>query len=464
MGKFDGPLEVGKNHVVGKESNNFRGERKECNPSQRNSIPFFNRPFVFTRRFPSSNIIGLLLKKQGKQQFEPDKLVLGLPSPKCLHRDSSMLFLDNKYYQGYKNEKTYRIRFGPCPSGSTVFAMDEEMMMEAPAPSVTVGGSGKIGIKNVDDSSKPDAEQFKLVRAYKVTFDSTGTTDGGLMFRAGMSIRDDTGETDVTNSEGESVQGPAVKGSYVFVGGADGVWKLQFGGNDPGIDLAGGFGVADDHFDGGNDATMSLSGSFGDTQYRITAADPKAMGDADDDWSIGVSHSINTIKVGVGMDSEDGLAIGVGTDLSGVSTFVYWSKSEHDMATITFAPSTNPAFPDRSVGASQEYSGLGVKASMSAGEGATFSIGYSTLKLEQADLRSGSIIHQDDPTGNTKTKLIEVDFSYDLDGGATLTAGIDKKDAGSISPVYESLQGALNGFAVQSTDTTTLETVIAFSF
>ena len=107
--------------------------------------------------------------------------------------------------------------------------MDEGMMMEK-APSVAVGGSGKIGIRNEDDSSEPDAEQFKLVRAYKVTFDSTGTTDGGLMFGAGMSIRDDTTET----ADG----GPVVKGSHVFVGGADGSWKLQFGGNDPGIDLA----------------------------------------------------------------------------------------------------------------------------------------------------------------------------------------------------------------------------------
>ena len=59
------------------------------------------------------------------------------------------------------------------------------MMMEAPAPYVSVGGSGKIGIKNVDDSSKPDDVQFKLIRPYKVTFDSTGTTDGGLMFVQG---------------------------------------------------------------------------------------------------------------------------------------------------------------------------------------------------------------------------------------------------------------------------------------
>ena len=340
--------------------------------------------------------------------------------------------------------------------------MDEGMMMEK-VPSVAVGGSGKIGIRNEDDSSKPDDEQFKLVRAYKVTFDSTGTTDGGLMFGAGMSIRDDTGEEDK----------PVVRGSYVFVGGADGSWKLQFGGNDPGIDLAGGFGVADDHFGGGDDATIALSGSFGDTNFRITAADPgtdieipartvnfelpanSAARDAYDaavkakanenDWSVGVSHSINTISVGVGMDSEDGLAIGVGTDLSGVSTFFYWSKSEFSDAIIHY-----DADPNNDNTASQENTGLGVKASMSAGEDAIFSVGYSTLKFEQ----DGRGVAFD---GTAKTKLIEVDFTYDLGGGATLSAGIDKKDE-------ESLIAGSGAATVVPKDTTTLEAAIAFSF
>ena len=355
-------------------------------------------------------------------------------------------------------------------SGSMAFAMeegamDEEMMMEK-APSVAVGGSGKIGIKNVDDSSKPDAEQFQLVRAYKVTFDSTGTTDGGLMFGAGMSIRDDTTET----SDG----GPVVRGSYVFVGGSDGSWKLQFGGNDPGIDLAGGFGVADDHFGGGDDATVALSGTFGNTSFRITTADPGAAteipvranyGDPpsgtefeaykaalaakanENDWSIGVSHSINAISVGVGMDSESGLAIGVGTDLSGVSTFLYWSKSEFKDVTVNYTE--NPDGTSDAT-ANQENTGLGVKASMSAGEGATFSVGYSTRKLEQ-DANAPNF------DGTAKTKLIEVDFTYDLGGGATLEAGIAKKDAEKVT------QGTSVGIITPS-DTTTLEAAIAFSF
>ena len=335
-------------------------------------------------------------------------------------------------------------------------------------PSVSVGGSGKIGIRNVDDSSKPDDGQFKLVRAYRVTFDSTGTTDGGLMFGAGMSIRDDTTET----ADG----GPVVKGSHVFVGGADGSWKLQFGGNDPGIDLAGGFGVADDHFGGGDDATIALSGSFGNTSYRITTADPGtsievpvritgfslphnfAARDAyaaavaakanENDWSVGVSHSINTISVGVGMDSEDGLAIGVGTELSGVSTFVYWSKSEFKNVTVDYSSNSNGDFDVR---ASQENTGLGVKASMSAGEDATFSVAYSTRKLEQ-----DAPVGKND--GTAKTKLIEVDFSYDLGGGVTLNASIDKKNE-------ESLETNNVGHTVLvPKDTTTLEAAIAFSF
>ncbi|MCY4100860.1 MAG: hypothetical protein OXF46_08050 [Rhodobacteraceae bacterium] len=248
-------------------------------------------------------------------------------------------------------------------TGTMALAMDEDAMdemMEAPAPSVSVGGSAAIGIINEDDDND-DTEDFKLIREYKVSFSSSGTTDGGLMFGAGIAI-EDTHDDDPHQS---------VKGASVYVGSSDGSWKLQFGDNDPGIDLAGGFGVADDHFGGEDNEDIALSGAFGNTSYRISVADPEATGDADNDWSVGVSHSINTINVGVGMDSEDGLAIGVGTDLSGVSTFVYWSKSEFKNVEV-FDPTDDA---NDEIYTSQENTGLGVKASMSAGEGATFSVG-----------------------------------------------------------------------------------------
>ena len=190
-------------------------------------------------------------------------------------------------------------------------AMDKDMMMEAPAPSVTLAGSGEMGFESVDDGDDA-TEDFKLIRAYKVAFSSSSTTDGGLVFGAGMSIRDDTTEENM----------PVTKGSHVYIGSADGSWKLQFGGNDPGIDLAGGIGVADDNFGGEDDESIALSGSIEGASYRITMARPDASGAADGDWSIGASYAINDISVGVGMDSESGLAIGVGTELAGLSTSV----------------------------------------------------------------------------------------------------------------------------------------------
>ena len=366
-------------------------------------------------------------------------------------------------------------------SGSMAFAMEEgamdEEMMEAPAPSVTVGGSASIGIKNVDDNNEA-TEDFKLIREYKVTFASSGTTDGGLMFGAGMSIIDE-------HEGGDDVK--AVGGSHVYVGGADGSWKLQFGGNDPGIDLAGGFGVADDHFGGEDNAAIALSGSFGGTSYRISMADPgiavpalavaaadgsgpftnyKARTDAmkaNDDWSAGVSHSLNNINVGVGMDSESGIAIGVGTDLSGVSTFLYWSKSEFKNVDLNPAMGNTPAGTtpteteaDIELG-TQENTGLGVKATVPAGEGASFSVGYSTHKLEQKSNTAANVGYN----GTPKTKLIEVDFSYDLGGGATLSAGIDKQDTETITT---DATNPTNPSTITPSDKTTLELKIAMSF
>ena len=361
--------------------------------------------------------------------------------------------------------------------GGASYAMDEDSMdkdmgMEAPAPSVSIGGSATIGIQNKDDDNDA-TEDFLLVREYKVTFDSSGTTDGGLMFGAGISI-EDTHDDDPGN---------AVNGAKVYVGGADGVWKLQFGGNDPGIDLAGGFGAADDKFGGEDDETIALSGSFGGTSYRISMADPginvpalaagytkddydarkKAM-DMNDDWSLGVSHSLSNINIGVGMDSEDGLALGAGTDFSGVNTFIYWSKAEFkdvDVNPAIVADSSDPTKEAESAIelATQEYSGIGVKASMAAGEGASFSVGYSTMKLEQSinNTADGANVGYN---GTAKTKLIEVDFSYDLGGGATFNAGIDKKDEESIMvPVNVTEASTLS-----TKDTTTLEATVSMSF
>ena len=107
------------------------------------------------------------------------------------------------------------------------------------------------------------------------------------------------------------------------------------------------------------------------------------------------------------MDSGKGLALGVGTELSGVGLNLYYSKSEQENFTGVVG--------GKDMMETQENTGLGVKASMAAGEGASVSVAYSTLKKEMM--------------GDSMTdKKIEVDFSYDLGGGATLQASVDKND------------------------------------
>ncbi|MYJ87912.1 MAG: hypothetical protein F4044_09385 [Rhodobacteraceae bacterium] len=80
--------------------------------------------------------------------------------------------------------------------------------------------------------------------------------------------------------------------------GADGTWKLKFGGNDPGIDVDGIIGVASENgmFDGGDNTQIGFEGAFGETSYRLTVADPQeadnSQGDGDGRSVSGTSSMI----------------------------------------------------------------------------------------------------------------------------------------------------------------------------
>ncbi len=588
------------------------------------------------------------------------------------------LVLVSLYYQGQREMKKFIVFLSSVALvGSVSYAMDEEaaegemmdeaVAMEASAPSVKVSGSAALGIKSVDDGNDA-TEDFSLINEYKVSFSSNGTTDGGLVFGAGISI-EDTHDKDPEKS---------VNSSHVFIGSSDGSWKLQIGGNDPGIDLVGGIGIAGDHLQGDGykfkdrsdikdvpnlnwsseydeDATIGLSGSFGAAAFRITMSDPSnsvpprmkkeytkvlereivytedgyiedgkatpslsssapaninpiivgdgffdsdgklktsfgtsfdaisavnhsgnspiditgnvlpmepsiewdttgncgvgrvdyytttaavtvdgvsldpgvysaekfndltdaqkrtalgldanagipeatknyyTVGKKDGDkiiqdnicrtnaqdphetaymagdtyidavlgwtagntneyyvakqmnnqWSAGFTYALDTINIGVGMDSGKGLALSLGSKLSGVDVSAYYSKSEIGDLLIGYS------FPEPTtlseVLGTRESNGLGVKASMSAGEGAKFSVAYSKVDMEdKADKREYKSFDS-----NSEKKKIEIDFTYDLGGGASLQAGIDKEDTKADG---------------KSSDKTTLEAKIAMTF
>ena len=415
-------------------------------------------------------------------------------------------------------------------------AMDKEMMMEAPAPSVSVGGSAAMGFESVSgemvNGEDHENDGINLVREYKVSFSSSGTTDGGLMFGAGISI-EDTHDDDPHQD---------VNSASVYVGGSDGSWKLQLGGNDPGIDVVGGIGVADDHFDGEDDKTIALSGSIGGAEYRISMADPQLEAPdnaaADGDWSAGAKYGLDSVSVGFGMDSESGLALSVGTDVSGVGLSLYYSTSEEsetslaatktklmglhtankraadldalkatlDDNTLVTADLTaynkNRAFGPSSGFAIDntgkiENSGIGVSASIPAGEGASLSVSYSKYESEHSTaakvwfsdtvpMRPNTVSDNPVPvdtnaTGTVETEMsrIGISFSYDLGGGATFNAGVEKDETettyamNSESNIFrkdsdaefnEDTNGAKSYSSMEESDKTTLSATLSFSF
>ncbi len=433
------------------------------------------------------------------------------------------LVLVNLYYQGQREMKKFIVFLSSVALvGSVSYAMDEEamdgemMMEEAPSVAVMLGGSAKMGIKNVDDEAKPDSDGLSLIREYEVTFDSSGTTDGGLVFGASISFdegasgtssvknvsnmrnvdvnvvdvkvdvtrgptykrdvwvnssnavveadpTDDTlqmvtisyrlapltsgdidGDVTYTDDDGmpvvitstivpmeEDIAYTATGGTgtgtgmytdtdtdkvrngigsaSVYVGAADGSWKLKFGtGLDAGIYKIGDIGIAgeDDSFYATNGHTVELSGSFGGADFAITSnvgadfaitSNVGADGDPSDEWSAGVKYNAGQFNIGVGMDSEKGMGLSAGTDVSGVSIGMIYTKAEMGEGDMK-----------------KEKSGLGVSAGIPAGEGASLTVKYSTNEAKGHDFM--------------EKKLVEADFNYDLGGGATLNAGVEQLD------------------------------------
>ena len=286
-------------------------------------------------------------------------------------------------------------------------AMDEEMMMEAPAPAVSLAGSAKMGVKNVSTDGDPDTDGLKLINEYEVSFSSEGTTDGGLMFGASISI-DESKNDDGINEVGGT--------SFVYVGGAGGAWKLKFGAPDPGIYSVGDIGVAGegDIFYATKGHQIEFSGSFEGASYVITSNAP-----TDDmtsnQWSAGVNYGVGDVNVAVGMDSEKGLALGVSTDVSGVGMGLFWGKAEMATDPEYDDSGTETADTIQKTGYNSKRSGLGVSASIAAGEGATVSVAYSKVKTEKS------------VAGNPDNTLAAITNREGHADGGTLTPGYRNK-------------------------------------
>ncbi len=392
--------------------------------------------------------------------------------------------------------------------------------MEAAAPSVALSGSAKMGLKRVDDntSKDPDSDNIQTVVEYEVKFSSSGVTDGGLLFGAAISI----------DEEGKGADGKnGVNQASAFIGGADGSWKLQFGDNDPGIDLVGNIGLADaDAISGktvmlepvnytyttgtGNDAkthtmplklptlasalelsdlmsadgvltsgnvvgyfksgtksetdaleadvvkngkqisivkqkaggrtlaakpattatnlavtlkgtnmpattpgrtAIALTGSIASVSYALTSGES-----GDDAWSLGAKYDAGTISVGLGMDSNDVMALSVGGNFAGNTISGTYVRQSGEDATVLGIDATTPTAPKAFAAmiSVNKWTAMGLKFSRDISSGSNIALAYS-----KKDDKSGNGLPMD-------SNRIDLDFTYALGGGAKFYAEIER--------------------------------------
>ncbi len=395
------------------------------------------------------------------------------------------------------------------------------------APPVALSGEAKMGLKRVDDdtSTKPEDDDIKTVVEYEVGFSSQGVTDSGLVFGAAISI-DEAGKGDAGSN--------GVNEASAYIGSADGTWKLQFGGNDPGIDLVGNIGVADaDAISGmtktvlplfytdegdnqmkrvrlpstvasayegqtyiatslrgplqtmfesngalitspepelsisyvkqkdvdgaikydllrtrskgtalsgtvtgtnmpapppGGHTAMALTGTIASLSYALTASEA-----GEDTWSAGVKYDAGTFYVSAGVDYNDVLTVGSGGTFAGNTVKATYVKQSGETYNVYLTSAADLlGYHGPTWGKAQkvnEMEAYGVSFSRAIGSGTNVTLAYS--RLTDKGLKPTFV----------GTKQWELDFTYDLGGGASFYAGIEQANKSKFTGTYKAVSG-----------------------
>ncbi|MYG41931.1 MAG: porin [Rhodobacteraceae bacterium] len=326
-------------------------------------------------------------------------------------------------------------------SGSMAFAMeegamDEDMMMEK-APSVSVGASGEFGIINEDDDDDSTAD-FQLVRAYKVTFSSSGTTDGGLNFGANIGINSDRSVDEVEKSS-VWIGGEMSKLTIGDVAAAD---KVAGGIADVGLD--GGLGVDNvvEDIMGQSLAEMRYDITFGSITLGIStdlsdgapgvanipsadsrSFEPGSFEVKNNPYAIGMSFSASDATIGLGYDSKKTISVGLGYDDGQISANAFWAKRDQPYAHLGSGARLGGTGNEADGTFNAGYSGHGIDVSYTNGA-STLTIVYAKAEVKNIQpIIAGNIIGI---IPSASFKGTGIGFSQDLGGGAKLVAGFGK--------------------------------------
>lgn len=196
----------------------------------------------------------------------------------------------------------------------------------AAAAELTMGADARFNVKY--DSE--EADSIAIHQRFRVTFDASGTTDGGLAFSGGA----------VANSDGGSVGD-----GYVSISGAFGT--LTFGAKDSADVLAGdladvgiqGVGVDDvaegglrGHTDPGD--LVLYEQSLGNINFAMSGStstggdDDDPDNDKDDAFAIGVNFTASGITIGMGYDSEETMSLGGSYTINEITVNAYYAERD----------------------------------------------------------------------------------------------------------------------------------------
>ena len=305
----------------------------------------------------------------------------------------------------------------------------------AVAQGVTFSGSGDLGVIYNGDTKDSDGNvtmqsSFTWISNFDLAMSASGTTDGGLTFGAGATVKAGNASSEVGKSN-------------AYIGGES--WKISIGD----LDAASvkGQGLGDVGFDGlgvedvavdlvetaGADVEVSFTLGTASLAITVDQEPGKARIDADSpatkqttEWAAGVSFDIGSTSLGIGMDSEKLMQASIGADLGSFGGNLYFAQRK---------VSTTETSTDSPMTQENKITGIGAEIIVSAGANTEINAVYAQGKQTDVNIMSDGTITDGDTTrvGTTgyeplaKTdKGFGVGVKHELGGGATLKAGFAK--------------------------------------
>ena len=203
---------------------------------------------------------------------------------------------------------------------------------------------------------------------------------------------------------------------------------------------------------------IALTGTIDSFSYALTAGEGGS-----DTWSAGVKYDSGVFYVSAGGDSNDVLAVGAGGTFAGNTVKATYVKQDgetyQNFITGIISNDTVTAIIPKIV---NEMEAMGLSVSRDIGAGSNIALTYSRLTDKGIQ---GPFVG---------TKQWELDFTYDLGGGASFYAGIEQANKSMFNDKYNVKVAGSPASTTQQTFTataitkkskvTTLETGITMKF